>query len=285
MDKKTIVSFSFDDGRVDNINLAKNYLLPNNIPATFNITTGYIDGTASHCIEPCRIKPMTIDDVLWIREHPCFEIALHGDKHQNTPADIEKGRTKLCEWFNIPLETSFGFASPSSKLDLKTIEKNREYYESAVIEYIRSGDNLGGKSFKCAMRINNWIEKRIKHSDLFGRALNHFIDTLFFQKRISRMLNKDSMLSMAGESKFLHSITVYRGTSPEIIMDLIRYAIRHRQSLIMMMHSVSDDETDNDKYTYRKRDFIKLCEFLELQEKNNKLKMATVKDLYRMVRS
>lgn len=43
--KKAIVTLSFDDGRIDNYRVAKEILLPNNIPATINIATGYIDGS------------------------------------------------------------------------------------------------------------------------------------------------------------------------------------------------------------------------------------------------
>lgn len=43
--KKAIVTLSFDDGRIDNYRVAKEILLPNNIPATINIATAYIDGS------------------------------------------------------------------------------------------------------------------------------------------------------------------------------------------------------------------------------------------------
>ena len=41
---KAYISFSFDDGRIDNYTKAYPILKKHNLPATFNITTGYIEG-------------------------------------------------------------------------------------------------------------------------------------------------------------------------------------------------------------------------------------------------
>ena len=43
MEKIRIV-LSFDDGRRDNYRVAKELLEANEIPATFNITSGYLEG-------------------------------------------------------------------------------------------------------------------------------------------------------------------------------------------------------------------------------------------------
>ena len=43
--KKAIVTLSFDDGRIDNYQVVKEILLRNNVPATINVATGYIDGS------------------------------------------------------------------------------------------------------------------------------------------------------------------------------------------------------------------------------------------------
>lgn len=40
--KKGVVTLSFDDGRLDNYAVIKKLLLPNKVPATINIATGYI---------------------------------------------------------------------------------------------------------------------------------------------------------------------------------------------------------------------------------------------------
>ena len=82
--EKGSVCLSFDDGRGDNRYIAEKILLPMNIPATFNITTGYVDGSCGPADRPSIKKPMTIDDVRWIAEHNIFEIAMHGDEHKNT---------------------------------------------------------------------------------------------------------------------------------------------------------------------------------------------------------
>lgn len=57
--KEAIVTFSFDDGRIDNYKVVKEILLPNNIPATINIATGYIDGSLKML---GGVQPKTNDD-------------------------------------------------------------------------------------------------------------------------------------------------------------------------------------------------------------------------------
>ena len=44
MDKGKSISISFDDGHMDNMRVVKEILLPMNIPATFNTTSGFIEG-------------------------------------------------------------------------------------------------------------------------------------------------------------------------------------------------------------------------------------------------
>ena len=44
MKNKALISFSFDDGRIDNYEILYPLLKQYNLPATLNITTGFVKG-------------------------------------------------------------------------------------------------------------------------------------------------------------------------------------------------------------------------------------------------
>lgn len=274
MKDKTIISFSFDDGRKDNIDLAKGYLLSKNIPATFNITTGYIDGTAPNCIK-ANVEPMSIDDVRWLNSQKIFEIALHSDKHKNDAKDVERGRVKLCDWLNLPKNTQFGFASPHSSFSLTNYDK---YFDTDKITYVRIGDNQSGKSFLKAKEKMSKIRQKISEKSFLSRLLNRYIDTPFFIKRYACLLVKDSMID-AIDGKIIYSIPIFRGDKPETVNNYVKFAIRNNLSLVLMFHSVSEVNNDN-IYNYMTSDFIKICENLISLVDKKKCEIATVKELY-----
>lgn len=273
MANKAMISFSFDDGRKDNIDLAKEYLLPKNIPATFNITTGYIDGTAPDCIKS-SVLPMSIEDVKWLYSQHIFEIALHSDKHKNDAEDVENCRLKLCDWLNLPKNTRFGFASPHSAFCLTNHDR---YFDTDKITYIRIGDNQRGKAALKAKEKMQKILKRISKKDFFSRVLNRYINTRFFIKKQAVLSTKDSMIG-ASCDKYIYSIPIFRGDAPEIVNNYVKYAIRHDLSIVLMFHSVSND--DNGIYSYKISDFIKICENLISLMGKKKCEIVTVKELY-----
>ena len=275
MGRKTTICFSFDDGRADNISLAKDYLVSNRIPATFNITTGYIDGTAEKGEKPSDKPAMSVDDVRYLYNNPLFEIALHGDKHKNTPEDVERGRKKLVKWLNLADDCALGFASPSSFLCMNNMGQYSEYLGSDIIKYVRIGDNRETNSALFTQMMNNAIKK----GRLIGKILNRLSDTFFYQKYVAIHTCKKSMLKSI-DSKVLYSYTVYRGTSPKVIISLIKYAMRHGLSLILMMHSVDNNDLDYNIYTYRRSDFEYIAKWLCQQRNSHRVKIATVNEMY-----
>ena len=111
---KSYIGLSFDDGRIDNFTNVLPVLEKLGIPATFNITTGYIDGTLRQENKFCENPPMTIENIIRIADSGIFEIAAHGDQHLNDKKDILLSIEKLHRWglkFN-----KIGFASPHHRL-------------------------------------------------------------------------------------------------------------------------------------------------------------------------
>ena len=81
-----------------NYRIAAEELLPRNLKATFNITTGYINGNINEKDAPCENPPLTVDDVRELGKYEEFEIAGHGHEHLNTLEDWKKGIDVLTDW-------------------------------------------------------------------------------------------------------------------------------------------------------------------------------------------
>ena len=135
--KKATVCLSIDDARENILSLVYEELLIKKIPATINVVTGFIDGTAENRGYPCISKEQLID----IFSTNLFEIANHGDSHKNTIEDIKKGREKLISWLNLDKDTKLGFASPGSNLKVREARENRKELEDNGVLYVRTYDN------------------------------------------------------------------------------------------------------------------------------------------------
>ena len=84
---KSIISLSFDDGRLDNYTLMYPIIKKYNIPVTINIATGYIEGV----INPSDFdfpEPMSVSMLSQLFHDSNVEIAGHGYMHINEKEDI-----------------------------------------------------------------------------------------------------------------------------------------------------------------------------------------------------
>ncbi len=141
--KKGVVTLSFDDGRLDNYAVIKKLLLPNKVPATINIATGYIsrelDKIGGRGYSP---EPITVDQLQEIANSGLIECASHGHLHKNDWEDISTGRKILLEWLKLNPNTKIGFASPGSGMSPDYIQKNIDELKNLGFCYIRTGFNL-----------------------------------------------------------------------------------------------------------------------------------------------
>ena len=123
------IVLSFDDGRHDNYEAYKNILNPLNIPATFNITAGYVLNDIEKNDMPGPHKPMSIEEVAEMNESSICEIAGHGYTHDNTIKSLIKG----VEWQRENLGYDFvGIASPHK--DSICYNKNFILYSVPVLK-------------------------------------------------------------------------------------------------------------------------------------------------------
>lgn len=128
--KKTIIILSIDDGRWDMYRLAKEILIPQKIPATFNITTG------EEILQ--KFQSIKKEELIELSKYPFFEFANHSDLHTNDFDDIRKGYLKLCKWLCYDNTVPLGFASPGSKMSIEYIKENINELKKLGVKYIRT---------------------------------------------------------------------------------------------------------------------------------------------------
>lgn len=226
--KGTIV-ISVDDGANDTARLASE-LKKRNLPATFNIVTGWVDGTVE-----IKTPRVTIDELKKMYADG-FEIAGHGDSHQNSDADVVKGNDKLREWCGM---TRMGFASPGSGMTVDYLRANGEKYNEMGIVYVRTGSYVTGDT-----RIDALVEK----AKADGRG-----DYVVSQAPFS-VYEYDSMA--------VPSVVIVNQTPVQCIKDLAKFTADEKVCTVFMFHAVRKEGEPNSDSTWS-YDFDKFCEFAD----------------------
>ena len=205
--KKGMVVLSFDDGRKDLIHNVIPMLEEMNIPATLNITTGFIDGTLREECRFCSNSHISICDLKKINNN-LFEIAAHGDQHLNTLSDIIISLNKLREWGVV--ENKVGFASPCHGLDGVSNEEITGILRKGGLKYIRIGTRLprtiiGSFVRQMISRMNCKTGfKKIYSSTLNDVETNGNIFTCIpYNKNISNDLLKEMVYSAESVNKIV----------------------------------------------------------------------------------
>lgn len=258
----TNIVLSFDDGRGDNKDIIHDILVPLSIPATFNITTGYVDGTCPEELLPSNKSPLTIEDVKKIASNPIFEIALHGNNHLNTIDDIFSGKDKLKKWLNLSTDFQFGLASPNSGLSPKVFNSD---------SYKRLRDSIA------YMRVSYRISSLEKYRVFCRKAARVLHFPLLYKEAY-----KETLMD-AFDDRLLYSVPVMKDISFREIKSLVEYAIKSNKSLILMFHSVKDDVKQDDNWTWGKEKFSSLCRYLAQNRDDDKLNICTSMELIRIL--
>lgn len=257
------VSLSFDDGRGDNANVLDGLLIPLGIPATLNITTGYVDGTCPDELRPSEKSPLSIEDVRRFFNDPLVEIAIHGDRHLNTEEDILRGKEKLQEWLAVPDTKELGFASPGSGLSLKWFRSPEAERLRESILYMRTGIRV------CTLSpLRRLIRKagRVIHLATFYRFGYH--DTVMTES----------------DGQIVYSIPVMKDATVRQVAAAVKDAVRRRGAVVLMLHSVLDDVSGEDNWTWERKKLEELCRMLLKMEQEGKLCICTTAEQYRMLR-
>lgn len=231
------VIFSFDDGRRDTYENAVSIMMENNIKATINITTNFIEKP-----NECNLFPnvpgrsMTIENVLEIYKNG-FEIANHGHEHRNTLKDIREANKRLKKW-GIPIE-NIGFASPYSEI----VENQSDEFLKEVV-YVRSGTQI--KRENILYKFIYILTEITKNSYLF-----------YF-------LNRKNIFNYSKNNKFFKGITITKNTTFNQIKKIIQ-KMPDDTYIILNFHSILKKEEKGyyDKWVWDIKKFKKLCKFLK----------------------
>lgn len=259
MSHKPAIVLSFDDGREDNYRAAFEILKPRNLSATFNITTGLVDGSLPEGESPCRNAGMSIDQVKEIYTDPLFEIGGHGDRHLNTYEDWMVGIDKLAEWLGPSwLKNGIGIASPHSEVKATDPLCEQDLFGDKHVRYIRLG-------------LRN--QRSVVQRGLSKVAAYTGNRSIYLQMR------KSSIGSLQGEY-CLYAVPVLRNHTVNQVEKLIQYSIRMARDCILMLHSVlkENEEYSDDLFSWPYDRFIQLCDYLKEETDSGKIRISKTID-------
>lgn len=257
------VSLSFDDGRGDNTEILDRLLIPQGIPATVNITTGYVDGTCPEENMPSEKMPMTVLDVCRFYKEPLVEIAMHGDRHKNTEEDILNGAEKLKAWLKLPDDTMLGFASPGSGLSLALFKSSEGERLRANMVYLRTSLRIRSLG---PLRVLSRKAARVIHSASLYRFGYH--DTIMTEP----------------DGQVMYSIPVMRDATVPQVMAAVKEAVRQRGTVVLMLHSISEKQSGEDNWTWETKKLEALCSELLRLEHEGKLTVCKTITQYHLLR-
>ena len=253
------VVLSFDDGRYDNYEAYKNILKPLNIPATFNITAGYILNNIEKNDMPGPHKPMSIQEVSEMNESNICEIAGHGYTHDNTIKSLIKGVKWQRETFGYDF---VGIASPHSEYDLKKIKEDMKLFRDNNVIYLRVSNDYSKLKF---------IKKAI-------RKINRKIHSGYFYY----FINKDSICY---EKNFiLYSVPVLKNNKLNEVKKFIDIVSKTKKeaTVIFMFHSILKEGSMyyEDLFSWDYKDFYDLCLFLNKMRNEKKINIIKTIDIF-----
>lgn len=258
------VILSFDDGRKDNYRVAFEVLKSLNIPATFNITSGYIIRDIEDQEKPGLHEPLSLEELQDLAACGLFEIAGHGYRHNNDIDNLLDGVLQLRKL--LPGVNINGIASPHSEFNLDELQKAESLFSKNCINYLRiSNDYL-----KMGM-LKIWLRR-------FNRLL-HF-------PSLYKWVNKDSIIR--DKNFLIHSFPVIRDNCLSEVIGLIeKLSSEGRESdiaCILMFHSIlkPGEEFYNDLFTWDYDTFEKLCYYLSEKTKEKILSTNNTIDLYKI---
>ncbi len=255
------IALSFDDGRKDNYRIAKEVLEPLKIPATFNITTGYILDVLEEKDKPGPHEAMSIEELKCLAKSGLFEIAGHGFRHDNDLNNLMRGVLKLREL--LPGVEIKGVASPHSQFRLEELQNARKVFEENGLHYLRiSNDYSQMNTFRI------W-ERRI------NRLLH--IPSIYYKVNYNAVIQKQSFL--------LHSVPVIKDNNiyevKGFVDRLIENKCNENKTCIFMFHSVlkKNEQYYEDLFSWDYYTFIDLCNYFKIREQEDKLSIIKTCDI------
>lgn len=260
---KAYVSFSFDDGRVDNYTTVCPILRKYQLPATFNITTGYVEGKFEKG-SLTYAEPMDMQMVKDLYQDPMMEIAGHGYWHRNTVADIIQGVSELIRLLGIPKGTINGFASPGTGLDMNYYHQHKMELRENGIEYIRLS-----LRYLSSPRMKTCIRK-------VSRVLPFPI--------LYRWAYQDTLMNKV-EDDLIYSVPVLAPVSVAQLKSLIESVVKQKKVCVLMFHSIVESGNTRDNWDYDKDKFDALCKYLYVAQQKGQLEVVTSQKAYQILKA
>lgn len=246
---KAIISISVDDGRKDAFRLYTEILKRYNIPATFNIVSGWVGHERS----------VTINELKQMQKDPLVEIAGHGYSHKNTDEDITKDRELLYSWLDLR-EEKIGFASPGSGMKNDYINQNEQHLKDLGFLYIRTGrSDLAPNEKQLQM------QKELKE-----------------QGKTDFVVENVPQLTYSFDGMCVNSAPVLNFHTVEELKELTRLAINQKACIVFMFHSVAKkgEYKPDDLWSYDFDRFVEFAEFLAEKREQGEIEILTTKDAF-----
>lgn len=250
------ISFTFDDGRKDNYDIAFPIMKSFDLSATLFCTTGYIDGSFRSEDWKSAEAPLTINELKELKQSG-WEIALHGDCHTTNLQDSLSSKKKMEDW--DLKEISYGFSIPNSNASVNDVS---DIANSGFISYIRKGRNTDT-------------------STLFAKIL-FGLYTYLKSKKAYKKFNAPNTNTLPLKNKYdICSLVIRRGDNPKFISDFIK-AIPDNTWTVFMFHSIlpkANEKYNADPWTYSDVSFEKICAEMKQLQNENICKVVTMQDM------
>ena len=251
--EKAIVVLNFDDGRkIDNQILQ--YMIQNNIPATFYINMGYVRKEFE--IPATIAEPMSEEELRNLESMELFEIASHGYEHTNDWDSIERGVKALREWKKEKTET-IGFSSPGSGLKETDILQNQKKVKEIGLSYIR-------------------LELRIQ-THLLIRTAARKAARITKSNFLYQIAYKETLMDQM-ENGICYCVSALWDTTVQQLKAIVNEAIQQKKVCVILFHSIAskEDKEYGDTWSWKKEKYLKFCEYLLEQRNAGRLELMTM---------
>lgn len=251
------VVLSFDDSREDFYTRVFPLLKKYDIPATLNVISGFVNGTAKMHMPSADNKAMTSSQVVECQHSGLVEIACHGATHDNTKEGVLRNIEDMKAW-GVNVE-GIGFASPTSIITKENIHKTGidALVAQGTLSYVRSGI-------------------RTRREGLVYSAFT-LLDSKIHNGSLFYHLNKRCFIGVSLPT-ILPSVAINCYHTVSQVKNLIA-KMRDGENVILNFHSVlqkTDAGYGKDKFYWNENKFEKLLKELG---SDISLKVCTTKDL------
>lgn len=253
------LSITFDDGRVDNYEVAFPIMKQYDLVGTIYCTTGYIDGSWQPKSWKSAGKPLSIEQLYVLRQEG-WEIALHGDKHITDMDDLSNALTKMNAWgFDAK---NYGFSMPNSVSEESRYREFVKTYLGREILYIRKGrkTDTGKLSNKLLFACYRYLGCQMAY-DLFNKP---------------NVIKTDHI-----DSENIYTVVVRCEDKPQMITRFLEQ-LPDESWIVLMLHSILPETNPVygvDPWNWSKDRFNFFCQAIRDMVRDGRIRVKSVSDM------